>query len=582
MNATEIEQRITFEALAPHFSKMREGAAVTILVPLTVVLVLWNQADRALLSGWFVLVLVGIGSRYLLTSAYQKHAVTPANAAPWHRRLLLLQVYLGALWASAVFLFADTVSVPHQVFMITLALILGIGSISAGAHWLPLYYSYGMPIKGALVAHFISLGEVAWFALAMMVAFAILAAYSFANKLNSIVRSEMHLRLETADLADQLKQRSRELQTAIRAKSRTLATASHDFRQPLHALSLFFDALKHADSPKEEQRILGRIEASLDAMRRMFDALFDISRLDANIVQPEAEDFDIEFFLVQLKEEFQEKAEQKNLTLRLHARPAVVRADRTLLERVMRNLIANAIRYTRSGGVLISARPRQDSVLVQVWDTGVGIPREARRRIFVEFEQAHPSPHDDERDKGLGFGLAIVKKLCELMELPLDMRSNDGRGSVFSLTMPLGDQARVRHQDEPPAEGTWQASGHHILVIDDDRYVLNAMHTLLNRWNFKVTSVSSLADALQQTKERPDLVLSDFSLKGGQNGVEAIRTLRERYGSTLPGIIITGASTSQQLQEVENSGLRMVHKPVSPARLRSLIQRHLISTASAD
>ncbi|MGF2736253.1 hybrid sensor histidine kinase/response regulator [Marinobacter sp. DUT-1] len=582
MNATEIEQRITFEALAPHFNKMREWAAITILVPLTVVLVLWNQVDRVLLSGWFVLVIAGIGTRYLLTAAYQKQDVTLTSAEPWHCKLLMLQVYLGALWAIAVFLFAGTESVPHQVFMITMALILGIGSISAGTHWLPLYYSYGMPIKGALVAHFISLGEVAWFALAMMVAFAILASYSFAKKLNSIVRSEMHLRFETADLADQLRQKSKELQTAIQAKSRTLATASHDFRQPLHALSLFFDALKGAGSPQEEQRILRRIDTSLDAMRRMFDALFDISRLDAKIIQPEPVDFDIEFFLIQLSEEFREKAEQKELDLRLHTRPAVVRVDRGLLERVMRNLIANAIRYTRSGGVLISARPREDSTLVQVWDTGIGIPREARERVFVEFEQAHPSPHEDERDKGLGFGLAIVHKLCELMELPLDLRSDEGRGSVFSLTIPHGDPARMKHREEQPAEPIWQASGHRILVIDDDRNVLNAMDILLRRWKFRVTAVSSLAEALRQSPEQPDLVLSDFSLEGSKNGVEVIRSLRRRYGAELPGIIITGTTSSRQLREVERSGLRMIHKPVSPARLRSLIQRQLTNTASID
>ncbi len=582
MTATEIEQRITFEALAPHFNKMREWAAITILVPLTVVLVLWNQVDRVLLSGWCALVIAGIGTRYLLTAAYQKQDVVATNAEPWHRKLLMLQIYLGALWAIAVFLFADTESVPHQVFMITLALILGIGSISDGSHWLPLYYSYGMPIKGALMAHFISLGEVAWFALAMMVAFAILASYSFAKKLNSIVRSEMRLRFETADLADQLKQRSGELQTAIRAKSRTLATASHDFRQPLHALSLFFDALKGAGSPQEEQRILSRIDASLDAMRRMFDALFDMSRLDANIIQPEPVNFDIESFLLQLKEEFQEKAEQKDLSLRLHTRPAVVKADRTLLERIMRNLVANAIRYTRSGGILISARPRQDSVLVQVWDTGIGIPREAQGRIFVEFEQAHPSPHEDEREKGLGFGLAIVHKLCELMGLSLELRSTEDRGSVFSLTLPAGDPARIKRREAKASEPVWQASGHHILVIDDDRNVLNAMETLLKRWNFRVTAAASLPEALRQSPERPDLVLSDFSLEGSKNGVDVIGILRKRYGAELPGIIITGTTSSRQLREVEKSGLKMIHKPVSPARLRSLIQRQLTSTASAD
>lgn len=582
MNAAEIDQRITFEALAPHFNKMKEWAIFTILVPLTVVVVMWNQVNHLLLLGWFTLLVAGIGTRYLVTSAYQKSDVTPETAHPWHIRLLVLQAYLGLLWVSSVFLILIVDSPPHQVFMITLALTLGIGSISAGTHWLPLYYSYGMPIKSALAVNFVLLGEVAWFALTLLIACTILATFSFARKLNSIVRSEMRLRLETSELANQLEERSLQLQDSVRAKSRTLAIASHDFRQPLHALSLFVDALKGTDNPSEEKRILGRIDGSLDTMRRMFDALFDLSRLDANVIQPEPEDFDIESLLVQLKEEFQQKADQRHLSLRLHTRPAVVQADRALLERVMRNLLTNAIRYTNKGGILIGARLRGESVLVQVWDTGVGIPEEAKSRVFSEFQQAHESPHEDERDKGLGFGLAIVHKLCELMNLKLGLRSLDGRGSVFSLSIPTGDPARMRQSQAKAVVPKWQASGQHILVIDDDRNILNAMATLLSNWNFRVTPVTSLAEALKQVPDRPDLVVSDLSLEGAHSGIDAIQALRQHYGQDLPGIIISGTTSSARLREVENSGLRMIHKPVSPSMLRSFIQRQLASPSGVN
>lgn len=575
MDSTELEQRITFEALDPYFSQTKEWAVFTILVPLTVALVMWNQVERALLLSWFALLVAGIGSRYLVTSAYQRNNVAPENAYPWHLKLLILNAYLGLLWAIAVFLLPELESQPHRVFMITLALILGIGSISAGTYWLPLYFSYGVPIMTALAVSFVLLGETAWFALAMLVVFAILASYSFAMKLNSIMRSEMRLRLETADLADQLKE-------AICAKSRTLAAASHDFRQPLHALSLFFDALRGAHSPREEKRIMSRIDASLDVMRRMFDGLFDLSRLDANIVQPKPEDFDIEALLIQLKEEFQEKAEQRHLSLRLYTRPAVVKTDRALLERVLRNLVTNAIRFTYKGGILISARPRWDSVLVQVWDTGIGIPLKERERIFVEFQQAHESPHNDERDKGLGFGLAIVQRVCDLLDLPMDLRSVDGRGSVFSFYIPTGDPARVKQSLGETIRPVWEASGQHILVIDSDRNILNAMETLLNKWNFRVTPANSLTEALMQTTDRPDLVLSDLSVDGPHNGIEAIQMLRDRYGPELPGIIITGTTSPRQLREVEKSGLRMIHKPVSPPVLRSFIQRHLTSRSGSD
>ncbi|WP_341708096.1 hybrid sensor histidine kinase/response regulator [Halopseudomonas sp.] len=581
MTLDAIERQISFDALAPHFATMREWAVFTVLVPLTVVIVLWQSQPPLLLLGWFALLVLGIVARFLLTRAYQRADVTPETAAPWHQGLLAIAVYCALLWVSAAFLFFVEESAPLQLFLVTLLVTLGVGSLSSGTHWLPLYYGYGTPILLALAIKLMSLGELAYVALSLMVFATLIATIAFTRKLNGIVRSEMRLHIQGVTLAEELQQQSEALQEAIHAKSRVLATASHDLRQPLHALSLFVDALKGVDDEREKARVFGRIDQSLNAMRKLFDALFDISRLDANVVQPEYSHFDIATCLGGLYEEYRETAERHHLQLRMHVPSVVVQADRALLERIMRNLISNALRYTRRGGVLISARRRQGRVLLQVWDTGVGIPPDRHEQAFTEFQQLQRS--NDERDKGLGFGLAIVRRLCELLEYPLQLRSEVGRGSVFSFCIPQGDPEQARRVEREQGQSSWSAAGKLILVIDDDRNVLNAMETLLSGWRFDVIACEHLDEALHMLRSggrTPDLVLSDLSLGEEVSGVGAVAQVRAMIGRSIPALLVTGETSREQLHRAEASGLKLLHKPVRPLELRGAIQHQLSLSAS--
>lgn len=580
MTLDAIERQISFDALAPHFATMREWAVFTVLVPLTVVIVLWEAQPPPLLLGWFALLLLGIIGRFLLTRAYQQAEVTPETAAPWHRGLLAIAVYCGLLWVSAAFLFFVEESAPLQLFLVTLLVTLGVGSLSSGTHWLPLYYGYGAPILLALAIKLMVLGELAYVALSLLVCATLIATIAFTRKLNGIVRSEMRLHIQGVTLAEELQQQSEALQEAIHAKSRVLATASHDLRQPLHALSLFVDALKGVEDEREKTRVFGRIDQSLNAMRKLFDALFDISRLDANVVQPEYSHFDIATCLGGLYEEYRETAERHHLQLRMRVPSVVVQADRALLERIMRNLISNALRYTRRGGVLISARRRQGRVLLQVWDTGVGIPPDRHEQAFTEFQQLQRS--NDERDKGLGFGLAIVRRLCELLDYPLQLRSEVERGSVFSFCIPQGDPEQARRVEREQGQSSWSAAGKLILVIDDDRNVLNAMETLLSGWRFGVIACEHLDEALHMLRsggKTPDLVLSDLSLGEDVSGVGAVAQVRALIGRPIPALLVTGETSREQLHRAEASGLKLLHKPVRPLELRSAIQHQLSLSA---
>ncbi|MDX1799825.1 MAG: hybrid sensor histidine kinase/response regulator [Marinobacter sp.] len=583
MNAEKIEQRIKLAALEPYIEQMGQNALISTIVPLTVVAVMWDQTSHTLLLVWLLGTLIMIAIRYAASSAYAKRTKAVLNPGVWARRMLYISLLLGALWCFAILAFFSEGSAPHQVFLITVAVTLGIGSISSGTHWLPLYYVYGVPILLSLIIRFALVGTLPYLALAAMMGLALMAAVAFAKKLNAVVRSEMWLRHESSELAGQLRIKTEEAEQAVYAKSRVLAAASHELRQPLHALSLFVDALRETLKNDEQVRILKRMGTSVGSLRKLFDSLFDMSRLDADVVYPEIGHFDLRPILQDLQDEYRDEATRRQLELRLRAPSCVIRTDRVLLERILRNLISNALRYTPAGGVLIAARVRSSSILIQVWDTGIGIPSESHDIAFIEFKRLQSASTD--REKGLGFGLAIVRRLCDLMGYPVTLRSVLDRGSVFSLEVPRGDPEQVRQaHPEQPAE-RWRNPGHTVMIIDDDANILNAMKTLLSVWGFHPVVSQSPGEALDMAKairHGPDLILSDLSLPGQQNGIELIQKLRGEFQSKIPAFLISGSTNAVELKKAEDSGLKLIQKPISPMLLRSMIQHHLAATEPRD
>lgn len=268
-------------------------------------------------------------------------------------------------------------------------------------------------------------------------------------------------------------------------------------------------------------------------------------------------------------------ATAKGLGLRVHAVSSIVVSDRLLLERILRNLIGNAIRYTESGGILLSARQRGDSVLLQVWDTGVGIPDESRDEVFDEFLQLHNAHRD--RDQGLGLGLSIVKRLCLLLNHRLELRSCTGKGSVFSVRITRGSKGMLAANAETAAPHSWDLSGRRILVIDDERDILDAMQTLLSKWGCEVIVAESLKDAVTALNTRgvvPDLIMSDLRLRDDDTGVQAMDRLREQFGPSISGILVTGDTAAEQIKLARQSGYELLQKPVRPIRLRALLHQY--------
>jgi len=398
---------------------------------------------------------------------------------------------------------------------------------------------------------------------------------------NQFNRMASELQESYATLERKVEERTRQLEHANLAKSRFLATASHDLRQPVHALGLFAAQLRQPMNAEQRHRVVERINAAVAAMNDLFKALLDISKLDAGALAPSIANFPMAHVLDRLESTFAGAAREKNLSLRIVPTDAWVRSDPVLLERILLNLVSNAIRYTRNGGVLIGCRRRGNQMLIEVWDTGVGIPQEQREIVFSEFYRLPDAQSD--QNAGLGLGLAIVDRLCRLLGHSIALTSTVGRGSRFTVRVPLVPRQTVAPESTGPIRTVLDASnGKLVVVIDDDPLVLEGMGGLLRSWGCRVVSGDSIAATLANLDgqdQAPDLIISDYRLSEGQTGIAAIEQLRSRFKSPISAFLISGDTNPEPQREASASGYHLLHKPLDPMMLRAMISQMLKSKA---
>ena len=388
----------------------------------------------------------------------------------------------------------------------------------------------------------------------------------------SVEHSQAEMQQRTVEATTDLSMKKEEAERANKAKSRFLASVSHDLRQPMHAVGLFAATLRQKLSDPQHNALVERIQHSVSELEGMFTALLDLSELDAGVVQPRLRDFDVSLLLEHIWEEFAASAEEKGLRFRVRPRPVGVRSDPILLRRILGNLVMNAIRYTDRGGVLLACRKRGNQWLLQIWDSGIGIAQEDMPRIFEEYFQVGNPERN--RSHGMGLGLATVAKLTHLLGHELVPRSRLGNGTVFSLALPAVqlDEQDQRTLDET-APGT-RFSGESVLVIDDDREVLDSMAGLLESWGLNAVvaqDVDQALDLLDRLESAPRAVLCDFRLAGAEDGIRSVQRIRGRFGQHLPAALISGDTLPESVAGMKASGLVVLHKPVAPARLRALL-----------
>ena len=363
---------------------------------------------------------------------------------------------------------------------------------------------------------------------------------------------------------------------ANRAKSRFLAAASHDLRQPTHALGMFVARLGQLEHNTETSHLIERLDTSVQAMRDLLDALLDISRLDAGAVPVHLQAFALSDVFDQLRTELALVATEKGLSLRVRPCNVWVMSDSVQVHRILLNLLTNALRYTSAGAVLLACRVKKGgrSAGIEVWDTGIGIAPEHQEAIFKEFYQIGNVERD--RSKGLGLGLNIVQRTAALLQHKLQLRSQPGVGSRFSVEVPLVPTGAVVERRRPErAQPLVDLANLVVLVIEDDALVRESLVGLIAAWQAVVVAAEGLSAALSYLEAGmvPDLIVSDYRLRDGENGIAAVQQLRKQAGRAVPACLISGDTDPALLLAVRHAGLTLLHKPVRPAKLRSLIAR---------
>ncbi len=580
-------------------------AGGALVLPPTIVALFWDYMhhDRALL--WVAMVMATAGLwAVLLNRRFERNGDLPRDSRYWLAQSLVRSLLSGLSWG--MFFIADaTQSELTQV--LGGAALIGLGSITVTTlsfHRLAYaVFSTSMFTPYIVGSFAIGTPTSVWMAVlaTLSLGYTQVASRNFCRAIVGALEKRFEneelvrrLELQRAELesARHSAEVARETERALReqadqarqravdanlAKSRFLAAASHDLRQPMHALGLFAAALREQVNDESAAGIVKKIEMSVASTEMMFNGILDVSRLDAGILAPELRAFDLHPLLERLGSEYAPLAHAKQLTLRLRSRSATVYSDPALVERVLRNLLSNALRYTHRGGVLLAARRRRGEISIQVFDTGIGIPEDMRSAIFREFFQLPDSRKTDA--SGLGLGLSIVQRIGSMLETEVRVRSRMGRGSMFEICLPISATRLIDDDTQHSNGGDDQALvGALVLAIDDDANVLDALETLLRQWGCRVLVATSLAEArglLDATEDLPDLLLSDFRLADGETGVDAIRQIHDQWGR-IPAALITGDTAPERLLDATASDFELLHKPLNPGVLQHALRRLLM------
>ena len=509
-------------------------------------------------------------ARMVLVQAYRKARPPASDWRRWSFCAIATSLAGGLCWGLGSWFLLDPNRAEFQFIVFLTCAGIAAGAITALGTLLPAFYCNLFAIMVPTSVWSALQGDVLHVTYSVLAALWVVIIAFLANSFSELLMKALRLQFANLDLANDLLRQKELAETANVAKSRFLASASHDLRQPVHALGMFVGALGDRELDGDSRRLVSQIQNSVGALDSLFGAILDISRLDAGVIENRPRAFAIQPLLERICREEMPEAKRKGIALHLLPCGLSVQTDPVLFERVLRNLLSNAIRYTNKGRVVIGCR-RGDRLSVEIWDTGCGIPVDQEGLIFREFYQIGNPERD--RSRGLGLGLAIVQRLTRILDIPMRMESRVDKGSVFKLSVALATAGQAIVE----LAGDNLAATHRplfILVIDDEVAIQLAMSTVLTGWGHSVVAAGSCSEMLGRVagfSATPDLMISDYRLRGDENGIATIERLRNEFNNDVPAILITGDTAPDRIREATESDCFLMHKPVSNSRLRAAI-----------
>lgn len=579
LSERELETKVRREQVTSLYLQLPTSITGTLIGMLVLAFAMWDVSPYGTLVTWCVLVAANQGSRAILYARFSHAEVPDAKLDRWALYWAAGAGISGVLWGATAFLFIAGASPLHETVLTVLVFGVTTGAVPLIASDRRSFYAFVVP---ALLPYVLrnAIEDESHSALLMVVEFVVmLAIISFGRNYHRLLTRSLKDRFQNEALAERLGQQNLELarareaaEAASRSKTRFFAAASHDLRQPLHALGLFANALNEKVQDPGVSHLILSVKASVGALDSLFNALLDISKIDAGVIQPDLEHFAVSLVFDRMRADFEPEAIERGLRLKLRPSAAFLYSDPVLLERILRNLLSNAFRYTKRGRVLLGCRRRGARMAIEVWDTGIGIPSDQQRRVFEEFYQIGNPERSSKR--GLGLGLSIVKRLSDLLGYDVAFVSRPGRGTVFRISVPLGTPGERASSPVSTKRVVGDVAGRLIAVIDDDAAIIEGMKLLLTDWGADVIASASGDDITEQVYAAgrlPDLIVCDYRLGEGRIGTHVIDRLRRELDPEIPVILVTASMEPDSVAQAHRFGCSLLPKPADPDVLRSLI-----------
>ncbi len=585
-----LHDRAIADEVATLFGSWRRTTLATLLGLLLFCVALGNEAPTGAVAWWILAILANQAWRAALTRAYHRARPPPARAPVWGWRWALGSFVAGGLWGGAAVAFYPAAP-AHQALLIVCIFGVALGGVNLTAVFRPAFYAFALPTLVPLIVRVGLTGDPVHASIAGVMSIVLAFLLAFGAGVNALVTRSLMIRHENTDLIASLKAQTEVAETARgiaeaanRSKSQFLAAASHDLRQPLHALGLFAAALSLKVRDADLRPLVGSINDSVEALEGLFAQLLDLSRLEAGALHAAPVRFALAPLFARLAADFCPQAAAAGLVLRIRPTALWIESDPLLLERLLRNLVCNALRYTPRGGALVAARRRGSGVRIDVVDTGIGIAARDRDRVFADFVQVGAGPRHHVGGRGMGLGLAIVRRIADLLQHGLELASRPGRGSRFSVTVPLANAAPSAvpaSTAEPPADRGQppDLARRCVVAIDDDPAVLAAMRALIESRGARVVAAATadrLGDVLADERiDAIDLVVADLRLAHGRCGLAEIERVRKLAGRSIPALVVSGDTGADAHAQASAAGFRLLAKPVVGAEFEAALAEAL-------
>ena len=567
-----LEDKLRVEQVKSLFESMYSLMSINLIVSACLVFGFWDIIDHKVLLTWFGLMLGMLLLRSILYINYQSR-FNPEQVSRYSFFLVAGSAVAGVIWGASGVLLFPSGQLDYQLFILMALFGMTGGSTFTLSIYLPTYYAFSPLVLTPITVKLLSTGETIHLTMAVVTIVFFAALTFFNTKINRSFKDTLQLRFSNLDLIEKLQEQKDEAERANSAKSKFLAAASHDLRQPLYALNLFAAVLDESVTDEKTKKTVLQIKSSVDALQEQFDTLLDISQLDAGTVSVEKKNFFLSDIVSRLANTYSGQVEKKGLALSFENCSYTICSDMILIEQILGNYLSNALRYTTNGSITMRCTEKDGALAIEVADTGKGIPAESIEDIFGEFEQLDNNERD--RQKGFGLGLSIVKRAAKLLEHKIHVESKPGNGSVFSIIID-GNYTRSVSEiivTEPAPASTDEEPL--VVIVDDEVSIREGIADLLDLWGYKTLCAANGDQAMERLKNgkrKPGAIICDFRLKNDETGIDVIQRLHTAFQSDIPALIVTGDIDNERLLTLAQSGYLVLHKPVAPSKLRAFLR----------